>query len=333
MGLSSSKPFDPIADLPDLKGRVVIVTGGNSGIGFATVQQLARKGAKVYLAARNESKATGAIARLEAEGLGPGNGEIVWLKLDLSDPKATKAAADVFLSKEKRLDILINNAAMLASPYSMNAIGVQETIVVNYLSPFVFTQTLLPCLYRTAAEPGTDVRIVNVSSHAHALAPAGARFRSKEDLNISYDAKFLASMKRYGVSKLAVILWTDELQRRIDVDKVPIICLTLHPGGVFTEGNISAVKKYPASRITLYLTSLVLYTPTQGAYTVTFAAASSKVRTEATIYKGAFLMPMGKMGKKTKMAEDAELGKELWTTSESLSQEIGLELSAPTDAR
>jgi len=83
---------------------VLTHTNGSTGIGFATVKQLVRRGAKVYLAARDESKATGAIASLEAEGLGPG--EVVWLKLDLIDPRSAKKAADKFLAKEKRLDIL-----------------------------------------------------------------------------------------------------------------------------------------------------------------------------------------------------------------------------------
>ncbi len=78
----------------------------SSGVGFASVQLLARAGAKVYLAARNESRATGALSRLDAEDLGPGNGEVVWLKLDLSDPKAARQSAEAFLQKEQRLDIL-----------------------------------------------------------------------------------------------------------------------------------------------------------------------------------------------------------------------------------
>lgn len=78
----------------------------STGIGLATVQHLARAGAKVYLAARNESRATGAMAQLDAEGFAPGNGEVVWLKLDLSDPRDAKKSAEEFLKREERLDIL-----------------------------------------------------------------------------------------------------------------------------------------------------------------------------------------------------------------------------------
>lgn len=126
MGLFS-KSFDPLADLPDLTGKVIIVTGGkcvppehgfddardnlctfctSAGIGYATVKHLARKGAKVYMAARNKTRAEEAIAKLKAEGLGPGNGEVIWLELDLIDPRNAKTTVQEFMSKEKRLDVL-----------------------------------------------------------------------------------------------------------------------------------------------------------------------------------------------------------------------------------
>lgn len=117
-----SKSFNPTTDLPDLSGKVVLVTGGkyvanictwliihslcSAGIGYSTVKHLARHGAKVYMAARNQSKAEAAIAQLRAEGLGPGNGEVVWLELDLKDPLNAKRAAEEFMKREKRLDVL-----------------------------------------------------------------------------------------------------------------------------------------------------------------------------------------------------------------------------------
>jgi NAD(P)-dependent dehydrogenase (short-subunit alcohol dehydrogenase family) len=119
-----SKSFNPLTDLPDLKGKVIIVTGAkyvfclvikflpkstknhSTGIGLGTVKHLARRGATVYLGARSESKATDAIKQLEAEGLGPGFGPVKWLNVELSDPRNAKAAAEDFLSKETRLDVL-----------------------------------------------------------------------------------------------------------------------------------------------------------------------------------------------------------------------------------
>ncbi|EEB94675.1 hypothetical protein MPER_06472 [Moniliophthora perniciosa FA553] len=112
----SSTEFDPKRDLVDLRNRIAIVTGGNRGIGYATVQHLVRAGARVYMAARDEKKAKAAIETLQRQGLGPGNGQVHWLKLDLSDPRAAKAAAEEFTSQEKRLDILVNNAAVFVQP-------------------------------------------------------------------------------------------------------------------------------------------------------------------------------------------------------------------------
>jgi len=98
--------FDPQADLPLLHGKVIIVTGGNGGIGFATVQQLARRGAKVYMSSRNEEKCKAAIERLKKESLEPGNGQVEFLKLDLVDPRGAKQSAEEFMKKEERLDVL-----------------------------------------------------------------------------------------------------------------------------------------------------------------------------------------------------------------------------------
>ncbi|KAK7683130.1 hypothetical protein QCA50_013803 [Cerrena zonata] len=150
MGGLFSKRFNPAMDVPDLSGKVMIVTGGNAGIGLATVRHLARSGAKVYLGARNEEKAKAAIEKLKQEGLGPKNGEVIWLKLDLSDPKKAKEAALEFLEKEKKLDVLVNNAAMTLEPYTKTHYDIQDVMVINVLSPIVFTNTLLPLMKETA---------------------------------------------------------------------------------------------------------------------------------------------------------------------------------------
>ncbi|TFY79516.1 hypothetical protein EWM64_g4499 [Hericium alpestre] len=164
MGFLFSKPsYDPKRDIPDLTGKVVIVTGANAGIGAQTVEQLAQHGAKVYLACRTESKARAAIADIEkANPALKGQDRLVWLPLDLSSLHSAKAAAEEFLTKEKRLNLLINNAGRLTAEYVLTSEGIEESVAVNHLGHLVFTTTLLPLMKETAKEKGSDVRIVNV---------------------------------------------------------------------------------------------------------------------------------------------------------------------------
>ncbi|KAF8170375.1 hypothetical protein BJ912DRAFT_861211 [Pholiota molesta] len=111
-GAAPSKVFDPIKDLPSMKGKVILVTGSSSGIGYASLQHLARMGAKVYMAVPDEDRTKQALERVEREGREPGLGEVLWHELDLKDPRDAKASAERFMEREQRLDILINNAAL-----------------------------------------------------------------------------------------------------------------------------------------------------------------------------------------------------------------------------
>ncbi|KAF9003235.1 NAD-P-binding protein [Cyathus striatus] len=315
-----SRNFDPAKDLVDLKGKVVIVTGGNTGIGFATVQHLARAGAKVYLAARNESKATGAIARLEHEGLGPGNGEVIWLKLDLSDPRDVKTSAEDFLKREERLDILVNNAGVLTGPFETTKDGISTMVAVNYVGPFVFTRSLLPLLEFTAKEAGSDVRIVNVTSIMHKSVPSPINFTDLSDLNPSYSGKLMPGMTRYAHSKLLSLLWSITLQHRLSSSNTPITVIAIHPGGVDTFSD-----RWPFPRISKFLIQLVIAEPVVGAYNSAFAATGKKINENKEEYKGTYLesRPTGRVAKLGKEV-NVEKGEELWALTEKVLQEIGV---------
>ncbi|KAH7930284.1 NAD(P)-binding protein [Leucogyrophana mollusca] len=299
MGLFGSSHFNPVSDLPDLSGKVILVTGGNAGIGRSTVKHLARHGAKVYMAARNEGKAKEAIAQLQAEGLGPGNGEVLFLQLDLADPRNAKKAAEELMSKEKRLDIV--------------TMTISRTSVV---SPFVLTRSLLPLLKQTAAEPNSDVRIVVVSSDGHTTVKGNPHFRDLDDLNDECKDAYIPGFARYCRSKLANVLYARELQKRLASEGVDITVISLHPGTVKT----AFAERPPYVRYKRILDILVyplfFTSPDIGAHSSTFAAGSETVRKDREKYKGVYLTPSCKIQKLSKVAMDDTLAKELYETVE-----------------
>ncbi|PCH41726.1 NAD(P)-binding protein [Wolfiporia cocos MD-104 SS10] len=328
MGLFFSKGFTP-EDLPDLTGKVIIVTGGAGGVGFALVVHLARRGAKVYVAARSEDSPEEAIQRQYAAGLGNGKGQIVWLPLDLADPRVAKKSAEEFMRKEERLDVLINCAAIIICPYVKSHDGIQDVVMVNYIGHNVFTRTLMPVLKRTASEPNSDVRIVCVSSDGYDAVRHPVQFKSIEDFNLEYKDNVFPwpSLQRYCYSKLLVMFYASELQRRLDEEGVPIIVLTTHPGVIHSDG----VKKWLASLKPGLITTCVHYLvsrfatlPTQGAYSTAFAAAAPEVRVEPRKYRGGYICPPGKLTAVTPVARNPVAAKEMWELTERFLSDIGV---------
>ncbi|KAH7926568.1 NAD(P)-binding protein [Leucogyrophana mollusca] len=297
-----SKSFNPATDLPDLSGKVILITGGNAGIGYATVKHLARRGAKVYMAARNESKAKEAIAQLKVDGLGPGNGEVIWIKLDLQDPRNAKKMAEEFMKIENRLDVIVTTL----STFSL-------------ISPLVLTRDLLPLLKQTAAEPDSDVRVVVVASDAHKFIQGRPRFRNLDELNNECKDSWVPSFARYGLSKLTNILFAKELQRRLLSQGLEISVISLHPGAVNTFSHKPPLKTFK------WLVEILIYpffvSPDVGGYTSAFAAASEEVKKDKEKYRGAYLVPVAKLSTGAKLARDDELAKELWDTVETFLKE------------
>ncbi|KAJ7740626.1 NAD-P-binding protein [Mycena metata] len=309
-------------DLVDLHGKVAIVTGGNTGIGYATIQMLARKGAKVYMAARDEGRALEAIKQLQAENIN--DGSVHWLKLDLSDPRAAQATANEFLQKETRLNILVNNAARSAGPNELDKDGLLNMMVTNHISHFALTDALLPLMKETAKEGGSDVRIVNVSSGAHALV-SPTTFATLESLNKDYGTSFTQSLNTYGNSKLANVLHVKELQKRFVAQKIPITCLAAHPGPIKTVGSNDWLGGVPflSGFIKRYVAPYFFGPWRRGAMTVAFAAAGKQV-VEQEQYRGAYLVPIATIAKASSYARDERLQRELYDTTEKVIREMGL---------
>ncbi|KAG8962978.1 hypothetical protein FRC05_004963 [Tulasnella sp. 425] len=252
--------YDPAKEVPNLQGKVVLVTGANSGIGYTTAEVLVSKGAKA------------------SEGI-----------LDCVG---------------RRLDD--------QQDY------VDEVSEIH--CSFVLTEELMPVLKRTAEEPNSDVRIVVVSSKTHLWVSEKPDFRNLEGWNARNGDGVADSGLRYAVTKLANVLFTRELQSRLDAENIPITCISLHPGIVSTEGPRNAIK----SGIFAYLIKLILatfgLTPLQGSYTTLFAATSEKIKAEPTKYKGSYLQPFNRLADISAYAKDGQLAKDLWACSEEVAE-------------
>lgn len=201
--------------IPDLSGKTAIVTGGNTGIGYETISELVKNGAKVYLAARSEARAVDAIRKIEA---GKPKGSVKWLKIDLQDLQSVKSAAQEFSKADHRLDILYLNAGIMAGPYKLTSDGIETQMQTNHVSHFLFTNLLIPKL-----EASSDPRVIAISSQGHNLFSAGAdSFGSLKELNNDLGSTW----KRYGQSKLSNILFARGLGQR----HPKILANACHPG-------------------------------------------------------------------------------------------------------
>jgi len=322
MGFFWSKPVDAAADVSDLSGRVALVTGANRGLGYGIALLFARRGAKVYVACRSLSKAEQAITEMEASDPAV-KGRLQPLEVDLGSVRKSRKAGENVLAQEGaegRLDMLVCNAAQTGGAYAETEEGISTAIASNHLGHYALTRALLPLLERTALLPGADMRIVNVSSDAEAYAPKPVQFKSVQDFRQDAGQKeggLMVQMARYGQSKLCNILLAKELQRRWAAAQPPIpgIALSLHPGGVATDGAKNFLGTW------YHFIPMPFVAPEQAAGLVLFAAASPTVR-RGKEYEGGYLRPGPKLAEPSKEAMDEELARDLWELSERVCEEI-----------
>ncbi len=199
------------ADLPTFAGRTVIVTGANSGLGEVTARELARVGARVILACRNTDKGSAAAAGMS----GFETGRVEVRKLDLQSLASVREFADGVAAA----DVLINNAGIMAVPHAVTADGFESQIGTNHLGHFALTNLLLPKV---------SDRVVTVSSFAHFIGQINL-----DDLN--WKARPYSAWRSYGQSKLANLMFTSELQRRLTQAGSTVRALAAHPGYSATE--------------------------------------------------------------------------------------------------
>lgn len=205
--------------MDDQSEKTVIVTGANSGIGFGAAKELALAGAHVVFACRTESKARAAIDEIEELG----EVSVEFIPLDLSRLRSVREFVDAFTQQHRKLDLLINNAGVMIPPYTKTADGFELQFGTNHLGHFALTGLLLDHLERAKA-----ARVVSVSSVAHRVGRIN--FDDPNWNNRRYQA-----FPAYAQSKLANLLFTFELQRRLDATKASTIATAAHPGWSSTE--------------------------------------------------------------------------------------------------
>jgi len=215
----SKKKWDS-SNIPDQMGRVAIVTGSSSGIGYETARVLAEKKASVIVAVRNLKKGNAAADKIISQHP---NADVKVIELDLANMESIRNFAAEFKNNYSRLDLLINNAGVMMPPYSKTADGFELQFGTNHLGHFALTGLLLDLIKTTP-----DSRIVNVSSSAHNYGDLDL-----EDLN--WEKRPYKKMKSYGDSKIANLYFTYELQKRVDRDGGNPLVAASHPGWTATE--------------------------------------------------------------------------------------------------
>ena len=295
--MSQEKKWDATA-MSDQTGRVAIVTGANSGIGFETAKELAKKGATVVMACRNQAKGEAAVDVIRSEK--PAGGVQV-MALDLSSLASVRTFAAEFSAKFERLDLLINNAGVMALPKRFETEdGFEMQFGTNHLGHFALTGLLYDLLTKTP-----DSRVVNVSSGAH---QAGRM--AWDDLQFT---KSYSPFGAYSQSKLANLLFTYELQRRMDSAGMKTLATAVHPG--WTATNLQT-----HSGVTGLLNPLFGQKPPMGALPTLYAATAPEA-VAAGYYGPDGFMAMRGYPKRTESnarSHDLEAARKLWAVSEEL---------------
>jgi NAD(P)-dependent dehydrogenase (short-subunit alcohol dehydrogenase family) len=289
--------------IPDQSGRIAIVTGGNSGLGLETTRQLARAGARVVLACRDTGKGDAALERIRA-GVPDANVEVA--ALDLANLASVRDFAERIKGEGTGLDLLINNAGVMAPPRRETADGFELQFGTNHLGHFALTAQLL-----AAMEGREEARVVTVSSGAHRMGRIDF-----DDLQSDSGYK---RWRAYGQSKLANLLFAFELNRRLRAAGVPIKSVAAHPG--YAATNLQSAAPPLLDRLVMVVTNRVLAQSAEmGALPQLYAATHPGV--EGGIYIG----PDGiaeqrghpKPVDSSRAARDEGTARRLWEVSEEL---------------
>jgi NAD(P)-dependent dehydrogenase (short-subunit alcohol dehydrogenase family) len=288
-------------DVPAQNGRVFLVTGANSGIGYETARVLAGKGARVLMGCRSKTRAAAAIAKIREEFP---QADLTYIPLDLGDFESIREAA-ALVGQERRLDVLVNNAGIMMPPREVTMDGFESQFGVNHLGTFALTGLLLDKLAK-----GKEPRVVITSSMAHRSGRIDF-----DDINAE---ESYSRMGRYAMSKLANLLHMYELDRRLRAADSPVIAAACHPGVADTE----LTRNFPGLLVSLFrpLSSLFMNSAAEGAWPTLAAAAAPGVESGSYFgpsRNGEWVGPAREVQPRPK-AKRIETAKRLWDVSEEM---------------
>lgn len=295
--------FNPATHIPDLSGKVIIVTGGSSGLGKESVHQLVKHNpAKVYLTARTSQRGNAAIEEI-AKDVPSVKDKIHYLEIDMASFASIRRASDLILKENDRLDILMNNAGLAGIPSGMTVDGYEIQFGTNYMGPALFTKLLLPLLEETAEQLNSDVRIINLSSELFKQAPSpGIIFADLET-----PMQEIKSMTRYAQSKLGNYFFT-----KVCAQKYPTIkSVAVHPGTVNTGIWDNVFKKSYFGWLIFVLFIPFLTNVHDGAKRQLWASTANKTEVKS----GAFYTSSGSEYTDAILKND-KLANELWEWTE-----------------
>jgi NAD(P)-dependent dehydrogenase (short-subunit alcohol dehydrogenase family) len=297
---SKSVSFKPESDIPPLDGKVILITGGNIGLGKQCILEYARHNpAQIWLAARSVEKAKVAIEEIQKQLPNINPATIKILELDLSSLASVQKAANNFIAQSDRLDILMLNAGIMAAPPGLTEDGFELQWGTNYLGHALLTRLLLPVLEKTVRIPGADVRIIALSSHGHQYAPKpeGIQFDS---LKTTADA--LGPYGRYSQTKLATVLWARQMAKLYPQFTVA----SIHPGVVQTNLMNNATGSSCVVRVLGKVANYVVTPVDQGARNQLWASVAKDVKS------GEYYEPVGIGGNASEFGKNEELAQRLW---------------------
>lgn len=312
MAFGAQSTADEVLEGKDLSGKTVLVTGGNSGLGQETARAMAARGAHVVIAGRDQAKLDEAKATIESDVAGANVETIIG---DLGSLESVRACGKEANQRFEKIDILINNAGVMACPQAQTSDGFEMQFGTNHLGHFALTKQLMPLV-----EKGDDKRIVNLSSRGHHFAPVDL-----EDPN--FENREYEKWASYGQAKTANILFSVGLEKRFAAKGVH--SYAVHPGGIqtnlgrhLTEEDIAAL----LARVTEGDRSFSWKTIPQGAATTCWAATAQELEGQGGVYcedcHVAELDDESAEGGVRSYALDPQAADQLWSISEQMTGEV-----------